>query len=170
MESTELHDSLGAMYLCSTPKGITEDLLLFMVPKAHHVAILNGYHKDEGHQCHDCTLCLLWKHFWWSGMTNQVQQSIKSCTCCLQHEGNLPKVPLHLIVSTTPMDLLHIDFTNIKTIMEMNRLSKVANILVFQDHFTKHIMTYVTPDIPPRPSPSVCIRVISQSLGHWPGS
>ena len=73
-------------------------------------------------------------------MTNQVQQSIKSCMCYLQHEGNLPKVPLHLIVSTAPMDLLHVDFTTIKITMEPNRPPKVTNILVFQDHFTKHVM------------------------------
>ena len=90
--------------------------------------------------------CLLWECFWWPGMTNQVQQSIKSCMCCLQHEGNLPKAPLHPIVSTTPMDLLHVDFTSTETTMEPNRQPKIANILVFQDHFTKHIMAYMTPN------------------------
>ena len=79
-------------------------------------------------------------------MTNQVQKSIRSCTHCLQHEGNLLKVPLHPIVSPTPTDLLHIDFTSIEMTMELNRPSKVTDILVFQDHFTKHIMVYVTPD------------------------
>ena len=43
-------------------------------------------------------------------MIIQMQQSIKSCVYGLQHEGNLPKVPLHLTVATTPLDLLHIDF------------------------------------------------------------
>ena len=55
-------------------------------------------------------------------------------------------MPLHPIVSTAPMDLLHIDFTSIKMTMELNRLPMVVNVLVFQDHFTKHIMAYVTPD------------------------
>ena len=64
-------------------------------------------------------------------MTYQVQKSPRSCMHCLQHEGNLSKVPLHLIVSTTPMDLLHIDFTSIEMTMELNRLPKVVNILVF---------------------------------------
>ena len=32
----------GALYLCSMPKGDTEDLLLFVVPRTHHVATLNG--------------------------------------------------------------------------------------------------------------------------------
>ena len=44
------------------------------------------------------------------------------------------------------MDLLHIDFTSIEMTMELNRLPKVANVLVFQDHFTKHVMAYVTPN------------------------
>ena len=79
-------------------------------------------------------------------MANQMQQSIKSCLHCLQHEANLPKVPLHLIVATASMDLLHVDFTSTETTLELNRLPKVTNVLVFQDHFTKHIMTYVTPD------------------------
>ena len=34
-----------ALYLCSTPKGENEDLLLFLVPKAHWTATLNGCHQ-----------------------------------------------------------------------------------------------------------------------------
>ena len=55
-------------------------------------------------------------------------------------------MPLHLNVSTALMDLLHVDFTSIEMTMEPNRPPKVANIPVFQDHFTKHVMAYVTPD------------------------
>ena len=44
------------------------------------------------------------------------------------------------------MDLLHVDFTSIEMTMELNRLSKVTNVLVFQDHFMKHIMAYMTPN------------------------
>ena len=46
----------GTLYLCSTPKGENEDLLLFMVPKTHQTASLNGCHWDAGHQGHDHTL------------------------------------------------------------------------------------------------------------------
>ena len=59
MESTEFCNSSGALYLHSMPKGETEDLLLFEVPKAHCVATLNGYHWDAGQQGHECTLSLL---------------------------------------------------------------------------------------------------------------
>ena len=40
----------GTLYLCSTPKGEDEDLLLFVVPRAHRTAALNGCHQDAGHQ------------------------------------------------------------------------------------------------------------------------
>ena len=79
-------------------------------------------------------------------MITQMQQSIKSCMHCLQHEGNLLKASLHPIVATAPLDLLHIDFTSIEMTMELNQLPRVANILVFQDHIMKHIMVFVTPD------------------------
>ena len=75
-----------------------------------------------------------------------MQKSLRSCTHCLQHEGKLSKVPLHPIVSTTPMDLFQVDFTSIEITMEPNRPPKVANVLVFQDHFMKHVMVYVTPN------------------------
>ena len=128
------------------PKGEAEDQLLFVVPKAHWVTTLNGCHRDAGHQGHNHTLSLLWELLWWLGMINQKQQSIKSCMPCLQHEGDLPKVPLHPIVATTPLGLLHIDFTSIEMTMELNQPPRVANVLVFQDHFTKHVMANVTPD------------------------
>ena len=51
---------------------------------------------------------------------------------------------LHPIVATTPMDLLHVDFTSIEMTLELDRLPRVANVLVFQDHFMKHIMAYMT--------------------------
>ena len=34
----------GTLYLCSTPKGENEDLLLFVVPEMHWTATLNGCH------------------------------------------------------------------------------------------------------------------------------
>ena len=30
--------------------------------------------------------------------------------------------------------------------MELDKSPRVANVLVFQDHFTKHVLAYVTPD------------------------
>ena len=79
-------------------------------------------------------------------MAKQMKQVIKACRHCLQYEGGTSKAPLCPIVATTPLDLLHVDFTSIETMMELDQLPRVANILVFQDHFTKHVLAYVTPD------------------------
>ena len=133
-----------APYLHSMPKGEGEDLLLFIVPKVYEVAALNGCHKDVGHQGCDCTLTLLQEHLWWPGMTSQMQQSIRTCVCCLQHDVSLSRAPLHPIMVTAPLDLFHVDFTSIETNLELNQSPRVTNVLVFQHHFMKHVLAYVT--------------------------
>ena len=49
-------------------------------------------------------------------------------------------------MATAPLYLLHVDFTSLETTLELNKSPKVANILVFQAHFRKHVLAYVTPD------------------------
>ena len=46
------------------------------------------------------------------------------------------------------LELLHVDFTSIETMMEFDQPPDVVNLLVFCDHLTKHVMVYVTPDQP----------------------
>ena len=75
-----------------------------------------------------------------------MRQVIRACECYLQYEGDTPKAPLCPIVATTPLDLLHVDFTSNETTLELNQSPRFANVLVFQDHFTKHVLAYVTPD------------------------
>ena len=99
-----------------------------------------------GHQGHDHTLSLLQECFWWPAMAKQMRQVIRACTSCLQYEGGIPEAPLCPIVATAPLDLLHVDFMSIETTLELNQSPKVANVFVFQDHFTKHMLVYVTPD------------------------
>ena len=85
--------------------------------------------------------------FWRPGMAKQMRQVIKACRHCLQYQGTTFKAPLCPIVATTPLDLLHVDFTSIETMMDLNKSPWVVNVLVFQDHFTKHVLAYVTPDL-----------------------
>ena len=49
-------------------------------------------------------------------------------------------------MATAPLDLLHVDFASIETTLELDKSPRVANVLVFQDHFTKHVLAYVTPN------------------------
>ena len=75
-----------------------------------------------------------------------MRQVIKACKCCLQYEDGTPKAPLCPIVATTPLDLLHVDFTSIETTLELNQSPRITNVLVFQDHFTKHVLAYMIPN------------------------
>ena len=80
-------------------------------------------------------------------MTSQMQAiHQKLYTCCLQHKGSLPKAPLQPIMATAPLDLLHVDFTSIEMTIKPNQSPRVANVLVFQDHFMKHMLAYVVPN------------------------
>ena len=79
-------------------------------------------------------------------MTKQMRQVIKACRHCLQYEGGTPKAPLCPIVATAPLDPLYVDFTSIETMMELNQSPRVTNIFFFEDHFTKHVLAYTTPD------------------------
>ena len=153
-----------------TPKRESEDLMLFVVPRAHQVATLNGCHQDMGHQDHDHTLSLLQEHFWWPGMTSQMRQAIRTCTCCLQHEGSLPKAPLCPIMANAPLDLLHADFTSIDTTLESNQSPRVANVLVFQEHFMKHMLAYVTPNQTAKNVTKFLYQCYISVFGPWPGS
>ena len=54
-------------------------------------------------------------------MAKQMRQVIRACTCCLQYEGDMPKAPLCPIVATAPLDLLHVDFMSMETILELNQ-------------------------------------------------
>ena len=40
----------GALYHCHTPAEELEEALQFVVPTAHRVVVMNGCHRDAGHQ------------------------------------------------------------------------------------------------------------------------
>ena len=53
----------GLMYVSTTPKGETEEVLAFVVPMGQCHMALNGVHHDAGHQGQERTLALLRKDF-----------------------------------------------------------------------------------------------------------
>ena len=133
-ESQKFHGPPRCFYLHSTPKGRMR--LYYSSWCQRHTGLhLKWVPLRCGHQGHDHTLSSLQEHFWWPGMTKQMRQVIRACTHCLQYEGSTPKAPVFPIVATAPLDLLHVDFTNIETMLELNQLPRVTNVLVFQDHF-----------------------------------
>ena len=67
----------------------------------------------------------------------QMQKVISSCERCIQHEGAQVKAPLQAILVTSPLELLHVDFTGIEMTIELDQPSHVVNVLVFCDHFMR---------------------------------
>ena len=108
----------GALYHCHTPMGELEEVLQFIVPIAHWVAAMNGCHWDAGHQGQKKTLYLIHDQFWWQGRAMQMQNVISNCKWCIQHEGSCAKALMWPIIVTVPLELLHIDFTSIETMMD----------------------------------------------------
>ena len=75
-----------------------------------------------------------------------MQKAIRNCEQCIQHEGTYAKAPLQPIIVIASLELLHVDLLVLRQLWSWNQSPNLVNILVFCDHFTKHIMTYVIPN------------------------
>ena len=58
----------------------------------------------------------------------------------------MPRAPLCLIRAYAPLELVHLDYTSIESMMELNKSSVVKNVLVMTDHFTRYALSVVTKD------------------------
>ena len=58
----------------------------------------------------------------------------KNCTHCKKYEGTPSIAKLQKLPCSGPGELLHINFTTIR------------NVLIVQDHFSKHVVAYVVKD------------------------
>ena len=81
-------------------------------------------------------------------MPSEVRNAVKNCQKCIKHEFNSTREPLHPIIATTPLNLVHIDFTSIKVSGDDNlhTTPTVVPVLVITDHFTRHSMAFITKD------------------------
>ena len=136
----------GTLYHCDTPARELEEAMWFLVPMAHREAAMNGCHRDAWHQGQQWTLYLLQDCFWWPGMAMWMHWAISSCERFIHYEGAHAKAPLQTILVTSPLELLHVEFTGIEMMMEPDQPPHIVNVLVFCDHFMRHIMVYVTRD------------------------
>ena len=111
----------GLMYVNTTPKGKTEGVLAFVIPVAQRHMVLNRVHRDAGHQGQQWTLALAQERFWWPMMAEDCQAIVKGCPRCQAFEGEVPRAPLCLIQAYAPLELVHLDYTSIESMMELNK-------------------------------------------------
>ena len=79
-------------------------------------------------------------------MVNDCCVLVHECQHCKIFEGVLVKAPLCPIWVCSPLELVHVDFTSIKTTMELNQPQSIKNVLVLTDHFTRYAMAFITKD------------------------
>ena len=96
-----------------------------------------------GHLGIERTTSLLKDQFYWPSMIEDVELHIRSCPCCLRFKTQPKKAELNPIITTRPMELVHIDYHTIEA-PENSRSSKDINILVITDHFTRYAQAHIT--------------------------
>ena len=108
--------------------------------------VIDGCHRDAGHQGCDMTWTLVEDRFWWSRAHEDVVQAVKNCKRGNTYKGRDTRVPLVSVVATSPLEIVHVDYTSFETTMELNKAPRMENVLVILYHFTRYIRAYVTKD------------------------
>ena len=145
-----IHNSLilnkGLMYMSATLKGETEDVLAFVVPVGQCRMALNGVHHDASHQGQQTTLALAQERFWWPMMAEDCCTIVRGCPHCSAFEGEVPKAPLCPIRVYAPLELVHLNYTSIGSMMQMNKPLVVKNVLMITNHFMRYALAEVMKD------------------------
>ena len=79
-------------------------------------------------------------------MTRDMINKVKNCAHCKKYEGAPPIAKLQKLPCSGPGELLHIDFTTIEETVGLHEEPIIRNVLVMQDHFSKHVVAYVVKD------------------------
>ena len=136
----------GLMYINTTPKGKTEGVLAFIIPMAQCCMALNGVHQDASNQGQQQTLALAQERFWWPMMAEDCQAIVRGCPHYQAFKGEMPRAPLCPIRVYALLELVHLDYTSIKSTIELNKPPVVKNVLVMTDHFMRYALAVVTKD------------------------
>ena len=73
-------------------------------------------------------------------MVENCKALVRGCPRCRTFEGAILKAPLCLIRAHIPLKLVHVDFTSVELMMELNKPPSVKNVLVMTDHFTRYAL------------------------------
>ena len=123
-----------------------ETVWCFVVPKVYRGAALDGCHCDAAHQGQRHSFSLMQERFWWPGMARDIRHKVKHCVWCKKFEGTSPIAKLKKLPCSGPGELLHIDYTTIEETVDLQEKPIIRNVLVMQDHFSKHVVAYVVKD------------------------
>ena len=83
-------------------------------------------------------------------MAHELKNHVKNCARCKKFEGAPPITKLKKLPCSSPGEILHIDYTSIEETVNLNEKPVIRNVLVMQDHFSKHVVAYVVKDQKPK--------------------
>jgi hypothetical protein len=137
----------GLLYRKYWPPSELEPMNTFVCPEQWRHRAIDGCHRDAGHQGLERTMSLVRERYWWPGQKQQIEREIKDCERCIRFRGAEESAQLRPITVSTPMELIHVDYTSVETEMDpKTRATKLVNVLVVTDHLTRFTKAFVTPD------------------------
>ena len=78
-------------------------------------------------------------------MCKELINQVKTCMRCRKYEASPDKADLQKIVASAPGEILHIGYTSIEELVDLQTQPVIRNVLVLQDHFS-FIVAYVVDD------------------------
>jgi transposase InsO family protein len=110
-----------------------------VLPDAVKDEVFRALHDDLGHQGRDRTTSLFKQRFFWIGMDAYIEDKIRNCSRCIARKSKPSVAPLVNISSTTPMEIICIDYLSLE-----RSKGGFEHILVITDHFTRYAQAYPT--------------------------
>ena len=116
-----------------------------VVPKGLRELVMTLGHENvmAGHFASEKTLDKVREHYFWPGMTGDIETFVKGCLSCAKNKGGRKvRAPLAMFTAGAPMEKVHID------IVGPLPKSKKGNvyILVIVDQFTKWVEALPLPE------------------------
>ena len=92
----------GLLYRKTRQGQADETVFQFVVPQRHRGTALDGCHREAAHQGQHRSAALMQECFWWPGMTRDLRNRIKKCSCCRKYEAAPPVVPMKPLACSGP--------------------------------------------------------------------
>ena len=112
-----------------------------VLPRKYHRTVLIELHDNMAHLGSERVLLLARDRFYWPRMQRDVEHYVRNiCRCVKQKPPRLKtRAPLQPIVTTSPFELVSIDFVHLEKLS-----GGYEYILVIIDHFTRYAQAYPT--------------------------
>ena len=133
----------GLLYRKVFDGQLQENKFQFMLPQSYWKQALEACHENMRHLGIERTTVLLKDHFYWPSITEDVEKHIKSCPRCLRFKTQPEKAELNPVITTRPLELVHIDYLTIEAPANF-KSGKDVNVLIITDHFTRYAQAHIT--------------------------